>query len=236
MANLAPESPASEEGEALQGKASTSENSPKEDLVTKPKQDLAAKPKPEPKPDVWASTAVLGLFGFALTTMCIGLATTGNLGIDAVPGLSMAAAFGGTGQFIAGLIQLRRGDIFAGTVFTCYGCFWWSVFFLDVVMPWFGHSPAGNDMLIFWWMWTLVTTTFLISSWKHGPGICATFVILIIAFLLLDIKQHLAIHETNDTDLNKAVGWIIFLCGLCAWATGTAVMTNNQYGRVIIPL
>lgn len=236
MANRAsdiPDSPASEEGEALQNKVPTSDNSDKE---SKPKEEPTAKPKPEPKPDQWASSGVLGLFGFALTTMCIGLATTGNLGIDAVPGLAMAAAFGGTGQFIAGLINLRRGDIFSGTVFTCYGCFWWSVFMIDVILPYFEMHAKGNDMLIFWWMWTLVTTTFLISSWKHGKGICATFIILIIAFLLLDIKQHLAIHETNDTDLNKAVGWIIFLCGLCAWATGTAVMTNNQYGRVIIPL
>ena len=232
MANLAPESPASEE--PLQDKAPLADNANK---ATDAKEEPTAKPKPEPKPDQWASSAVLGLFGFALTTMCIGLSVTGNLGIDGVPGLAMAAAFGGTGQFIGGLINLRRGEIFSGTVFCCYGCFWWSVFFIDVILAkYFEMPPKGNDMLIFWWMWTLVTITFLISSWKHGPGICATFIILIVAFLLLDIKQHLAIHETNDENLNKAAGWIIFLCGLTAWATGTAVMTNNQYGRVIIPL
>ena len=192
---------------------------------------------PAPKPDVWASPSVLGLFGFALTTMCIGLSVTGNLGIDGVPGLAMAAAFGGTGQFIGGLIALRKGEIFSGTVFCCYGCFWWSVFIMDVVLAkFFELPPKANDMLIFWWMWTLVTITFLISSWKHGLGICATFIILIIAFFMLNIKQHLAIHDINNEDWNRATGWIIFLCGLCAWATGTAIMTNNQYGRVIIPL
>ena len=206
--------------------------------------DHPQEPKPESKPvkietkpENWASPAVLGLFGFALTTMCIGLSVTQNLGIDGVPGLAMAAAFGGTGQFIAGLIALRKGEIFPGTVFTCYGCFWWSVFMIDVVLAkYFEMPPKGNDMLIFWWMWTLVTITFLISSWKHGVGICTTFIILIIAFLLLDIKQHLVIHETDDTDLNRATGWIIFLCGFTAWLTGLAIMTNNQYGKVLIPI
>jgi len=195
-----------------------------------------AKPSP-PSTEKWASPSVIGLFGFALTTMCIGLSSTGNLGIDGVPGLAMAAAFGGTGQFIGGLVALRRGEIFSGTVFTGYGCFWWSVFLIDVVFPkLFEMPPSGNDMLIFWWMWILVTFTFMISSWKHGVGICGTFILVFLALVALAIKQHLAIHEINNEEWNRFTGWMVFLCGLGAWMTGTAVMTNNQYGRVIIPL
>ena len=241
MANIASEAPLNDGG--LQAESPGSHdarqllsNSDNPESPTKTDTTAEAK-KSEPKVENWASPAVLGLFGFALTTMCIGLSVTQNLGIDAVPGLAMAAAFGGTGQFIGGLIAMRKGEIFPGTVFTCYGCFWWSVFFIDVILAkQFDMPPAGNDMLIFWWMWTLVTFVFLISSWKHGIGICATFIILIIAFLLLDIKQHLVIHETDDSDLNRATGWIIFLCGFTAWFTGLAVMTNNQYGRKLIPI
>lgn len=210
-----------------------------EDQMYQP-YEAVFKPAPlpaPPKPEQWASSSVLGLFGFALTTMCIGLSATGNLGIDGVPGLAMAAAFGGTGQFIGGLIALRRGDIFPGSVFCCYGCFWWSVFMIDVVLPkLFEMPPQNNDMLIFWWVWTMVTFTFLISSWKHGRGICGTFILVFLALLALTIKEHLAIHEIHNQQWNRFTGWVVFLCGLSAWVTGTAVMTNNQYGRVIIPL
>ena len=53
----------------------------------------------------WANPAVVGLMGFALTTMATGLHNVGYWG--AGPTLALAIAFGGTAQFIAGVVDLR---------------------------------------------------------------------------------------------------------------------------------
>src|SRR6202023_3274530 len=67
----------------------------------------------------WANPAVVGLMGFGLTTMATGLHNVGFW--SAGPTLALAICFGGTAQFIAGIVDLRKGSIFGGSAFLCYG-------------------------------------------------------------------------------------------------------------------
>jgi len=89
----------------------------------------------------WANPAVVGLMGFGLTTMATGLHNVGYW--SAGPTLALAITFGGTAQFIAGIVDLRRGSIFGGSAFMSYGAFWWSLFVLLYVQPKTG-IPAGH--------------------------------------------------------------------------------------------
>ncbi|MCL5966342.1 MAG: GPR1/FUN34/YaaH family transporter, partial [Deltaproteobacteria bacterium] len=61
-------------------------------------------PEPGMYREWWANPAVVGLMGFATTTMATGLHNVGYWG--AGPTLAMAIAFGGTAQFIAGVVDL----------------------------------------------------------------------------------------------------------------------------------
>ena len=85
-------------------------------------------------------------------------------------------------------------------------------------------------------MWTFITVSFAINAPKHGLGVTATFVLLTVAFLLLDVHQWMASGGTTNTNYNIVMGWEIFLTGLVAWLTATAVLTNANYGRRLIPL
>ena len=58
----------------------------------------------------WANPAVVGLMGFGTTTMATGLHNVGYW--NAGPTLALAIAFGGTAQFVAGVVDLRKGSIF----------------------------------------------------------------------------------------------------------------------------
>lgn len=199
----------------------------------------------EEKPEWWASPAVVGLMGFGTTTMIAGLSNlptpygAGFNGNWVVYG--MALAFGGTAQLIAGLIALRKGNMFAGSAFMGYGAFWWAftLMLTDFINGAGATTPVLYGVAGFSFIWMMFTFTFLINSPKHGWGIFMVFLLLFIAFLLLVVKFYsLAAGQTTfnaDQSANWAVGGEIILTGLVAWYVATADLTNWNYGRKVLP-
>ncbi len=190
-----------------------------------------APPKMEEKPEWWASPATLGLLGFGMTTILAGLNVGFWIGAGAV--LSMAIFFGGLAQLIAGVIGLRKGNMFA-SAFACYGAFWlafdWMLTSASVPADLYGIAA-------FMFVWFLVTLTFTISAPKHGWGITAVFVTLLIAFLLLTWNfDTLAAGTAVAKSTSQAIGGEIILTGVLAWLVATADLTNWNYGRRIIPV
>ncbi len=207
-----------------------------------------APPKLEEKPEWWASPAVVGLMGFGTTTMIAGLT---NLPTPYSAGFSgnwvvfgMAIAFGGITQLIAGLIALRKGNMFAGSAFMGYGAFWLAFTLMLVTFNSTGIYGAGAPILYgiagFAFIWMMFTFAFLINSPKHGWGIFGVFLFLFIAFILLTVKFYsLASGATTfapDASANWAVGGEIILTGFLAWYCATADLTNWNYGRKVLPV
>jgi uncharacterized protein len=191
---------------------------------------MEAPPKVEEKPEWWASPATLGLLGFGMTTILAGLNVGGWIGAGAV--LAMAIFFGGIAQVIAGLIGLRKGNMFA-TAFLCYGAFW-------LAFDWMLTSTAVPADLYgvaaFMFTWFLVTLTFTLSVPKHGIGLTLVFVTLDIAFLLLTWRFDVFAGGTIVAKSTlQAIGGEIILTGLLAWYVATADLTNWNYGRKILP-
>ena len=74
-----------------------------------------------------ANPAPLGLTGFALTTWMLSMVNAGWFTAACVPlVLASAFAFGGTAQFVAGLMEMPRGNTFGFVAFCSFGAFWWS--------------------------------------------------------------------------------------------------------------
>jgi uncharacterized protein len=195
-----------------------------------------APPKVEEKPEWWASPATLGLMGFGTTTILAGLQDGGWIQFGAL--LSMAIFFGGAAQVIAGVVALRKGNMFAGTAFVGYGMFWLAFNSLATTYLFTGSALSGAyDVAAFTFVWFLFTFTFLINAPKHGWGITAVFLTLTIAFLLLTVQWwELGAGTPLATGTLKTIGGEIILTGLLAWFVGTADLTNWNYGRRIIPV
>lgn len=174
----------------------------------------------------WANPAVVGLMGFATTTMATGLHNVGYWG--AGPTLALAIAFGGIAQFIAGIVDLRKGSIFGGSAFMAYGSFWVSLFVLDYVLPRTGITPGPKDLLGYFLMWTLFTLSFFIASFKVGNHLAGLFGLLLLAYLLLD-------GVTLNIVPATAAGWEIFFTGLVAWYIASAILINGVHGKKILP-
>ena len=194
-----------------------------------------APPKVEEKPEWWASPATLGLMGFGTTTILAGLNDGGWIQWGAL--LSMAIFFGGSAQVIAGVVALRKGNMFAGTAFTGYGMFWLA-FNNEVVNYVFAKGPTGPyDIAAFTFVWFLFTFAFLLCAPKHGIGITAVFLFLTIAFLLLtwqwwEAGQAVVLSKGTF----EGIGAEIILTGLTAVFVGYADLINWNYGRKIVPV
>lgn len=202
-----------------------------------PNDIKVANPGPEELPAMkewWSTPTTLAINGFALTTMCAGLAVGGWIG--AGPMLAMAIAFGGTAQFVGGIIDLRKGVLFGGSAFMGYGAFWWALFFLDVVMPATGFPKATpTDMAAFWFVWLLYTTMFLIVARKVpgvGKALATLFFLLWVAFLLLFVRD----LGLTGPGFKTMAGIEIFITGLLAWYIGMGTVVNTVAGRKMLPL
>ena len=209
-----------------------------------------APPKLEEKPEWWASPAVVGLMGFGTTTMIAGLSSLPEPYVSGFGSGSnwvvygMALAFGGTAQFAAGLIALRKGNMFAGSAFIGYGSFWLAFTLMLNSFGFVGLAPGAPAL--FWgvagfsFIWMMFTFTFLINSPKHGWGIFLVFLFLFIAYLLLVVKfASLAAGQTTftgDNGANWAVGGELIFDGFLAWYVATADLTNWNYGRKVLPV
>jgi succinate-acetate transporter protein len=173
----------------------------------------------------WANPAVVGLMGFATTTMATGLHNVGYWG--AGPTLALAIAFGGTAQFIAGIVDLRKGSIFGGSAFMSYGAFWWAVVFLLFVLPKTAVGP--HEELGFFLMWTLFTFAFCVAVQRVGKFLAVLFWLLFLAFVLLDFVVLGKVPA-------PVAGWEILVTGLVAWYIAMATLVNTVYGRKVLPL
>jgi uncharacterized protein len=173
----------------------------------------------------WANPAVVGLMGFSLTTMATGLHNVGFW--SAGPTLALAIAYGGTAQFIAGVVDLRKGSIFGGSAFMSYGAFWWSLVVLLYMLPKTGIAAGKPDELCFFLMWTLLTFAFCLAV--KGKYLGLLFWLLLLAFILLD-------GVVLGMVPAPVAGWEIFIVGLLAWYIAMATLVNTAHGKKVMPL
>lgn len=175
----------------------------------------------------WANPSIIGLMGFALTTMVTGLHHVGLF--NAAPTLALALAFGGTAQFIAGVIDLKKGSLFGGSAFVSYGAFWWSVFILTFLLPKYGITITHREEFAFFSIWALFTLSFCLAVHCAGKYLSVLFWLLFIAFVLLAIMSINMIPKV-------LVGLEIFITGLFAWYIATAELVNGMSKKEVLPL
>ena len=89
-----------------------------------------AEPEAPPRTETtldWGNSAPLALLAFAVTTFMLSMVNADAIakGVEPVV-FGVALMFGGLTQLIAGIIQLRVGNTFAGVLFSGFGAFWCS--------------------------------------------------------------------------------------------------------------
>jgi uncharacterized protein len=178
-----------------------------------------------------ANPAPLGLAGFGLTTVVLCSINAGLLPKDAIPAVvPLAFAFGGLGQVLAGMLEYRNRNTFGMVAFTAYGLFWWWWALLHwtigaglIAAP----SPAGLGVTLL--MWGVFTFGLWISTFRANRAVWSVFLLLWVTFLLL---------AGGDLGLGtgRLGGWVGLACGLTAMYVSFAEVTNDTFGKIVMPL
>ena len=180
-----------------------------------------------------ANVGALGLGGFALSTFILNIVNAGWVDASAI-GIVMPVAmlYGGLAQFMAGMWDVRRGDIFGATCFTSFGAFWMGLalfFFMKCagIQAFVDVTPAGVAIvLIAWGIFTFYAT---IASLKLPRVITWVFITLTILFFLLAIGEFVPVVHT-------IAGYEGVLCALIAWYASAGTLINTVHGKTVLPL
>jgi succinate-acetate transporter protein len=186
-------------------------------------------------PNPIADPAPLGLAGFGLTTLMLSVINAGIISAGAtVAVLPMAAAYGGTAQFLAGMWAFKRGNTFAATAFSSYGAFWWSYYLLvDVFLKGVTPSAIGPIVGLYLFVWFIFTGYMFVASMHGTRAVQIVFLLLTLTFLFLAIS-------TWDwfgagTTLGHLGGYLGILTAIAAIYTSFADVLNATARRVILP-
>ena len=179
-----------------------------------------------------ANPGPLGLLGFGMTTVLLNLHNAGLLPLSIVI-VAMGIALGGLAQIIAGIRELKQGNTFAGTAFTAYGLFWWSL-----VLIWTNPFAAGGlenasktAMGYYLLLWGIFTLFMFIGTLKHNRATQVVFGSLTVLFFLLSIADFTGIHA-----ITTVAGFEGIFCGLSAIYSAAGQILNAEYGKTILPL
>ena len=177
-----------------------------------------------------ANPGPLGLLGFGMTTVLLNLHNA-NLIPLSIMIVAMGIALGGLAQIIAGIRELCQGNTFAGTAFTAYGLFWWSLV-LIWVNPFEGINAATKtDMGYYLLLWGIFTAFMFIGTLKHNKATQVVFGSLTILFILRALGDF-----TGNQTITMIAGFEGIFCGLSAIYSAMGQILNEEYGKTIIPL
>ena len=180
-----------------------------------------------------ANPAPLGLFGFAFTTWMLCMFNVKWWGIETFPLMcSTAFVFGGTAQFVAGLMEYPRGNTFGTVAFCSYGCFWFA--FALYLMAFGGKGPL-NYLGAWLVIWAVFTFVLWIATLKAGGrALQLVFLTLWVAFLLLGLS-HLLPKDIGDV-LHTTGGYVGLLCAALAFYLASAQVLNEVYEKPLLPV
>jgi succinate-acetate transporter protein len=176
-----------------------------------------------------ANPAPLGLTGFALTTWMLSMVNAGwytGAGVPLV--LATAFAYGGSAQFVAGVMEMPRGNTFGFVAFCSYGAFWWA-FALFVK---FFEAGVPKDFIAWWLLcWGVFTFYMWIGTLALNRAVQSIFLALWITFFLLA-----AADFTGNVMLKHAGGYVGLITALLALYLAAAEVINETHGRAILPV
>jgi len=176
-----------------------------------------------------ANPGPAGVFAFAMTTFLLSMFNVGTRGVshpNVIVGMAIFA--GGLTQFIAGMWEFPRGNVFGATAFSLYGSFWMS--YATIFIPGSGVMAAfsspqefANALGIFLITWFIVTFIFLLAVIRRNIAFSILLSALDLAFLFLSAAEF-----TGNGHLQTAGGAFGIVTGLVAFYIGASELLNAE--------
>ena len=181
----------------------------------------------------WGNSAPLALFAFAVTTFMLSMVNADAIakGVEPVV-FGVALMFGGLTQLIAGIIQLRVGNTFAGVLFSGFGAFWLSLF---AFVQWFAKdvpaSQVGHAQGLLIYAFGIFVVLMLAVSLRTNAVVVLALAILVLTFLFLGA----GFYGANSTLIHWG-GYTGLAAAACAFYLALAELCESSYGRAVLPI
>ncbi|WFD01198.1 Meiotically up-regulated protein 86 protein [Malassezia yamatoensis] len=194
----------------------------------------------------FANPAPLGLAAFALTTFVLSLINLGTRGVTSSSIIiSLAFAYGGLVQLLAGMWEMAVGNTFGATALSSYGGFW--IAFAILLTPGgFGIASAveqadgarglNNEIGFFLMGWFIFTFLLLLCTLKSTVAFCMLFFLLDITFLCLGVGHLVQRGGKPHSGLIKAGGVFGILTAFVAWYNAFAGLADESNSFFITPV
>ena len=151
-----------------------------------------------------ADPAPLGLAAFALTTFVLSNVNAGWLPHTLHPVVfGLALAYGGIGQFAAGIWEFAKGNTFGATAFCSYGAFWVSYWWLTThnvaELP---AADAHKAIGMFLLAWGIFTAYMTVAAIRVSGAVLVVFVLLTLTFFALAIgffAESIAVNRSHSS-------------------------------------
>lgn len=178
-----------------------------------------------------ADPAPLGLAAFAFTTFLLSFINAGLLpteGVQAV--IPLAFAWGGLGQILAAVFEMRRGNVFGFTAFGSYGGFWWFYAILQLLakLQVIDAATAKSTIaasLIFWGIFTLLMW---FPAMMANLTLNLTFLFLWVTFFFLGVGDLTGIAVLGQIGGYLGMGSAFF----AAYTSFGTVMNSMKPGSI----
>jgi len=172
--------------------------------------------------------AVVGLAGFAMTTLLLQFHNLGLIGWG--PVLAMGVIFGGLAQLVAGFQEQKMGNNFGYSAFVSYGSFWIGLSIIKLLNYFNIYPTSGTDMGFYLIAWTLYTGIMFVASLRIHRAMAFTFATLLLGFVLLDFEHF------GFPALKVVAAIDLIICALAAWYMMAGIIINDIAGKNIIPM
>ena len=144
----------------------------------------------------------------------------------------VALMFGGITQLLAGLIQLRTGNTFAGVLFSGFGAFWLSLFAIaEFFLKAIPANQVGHALGLFLYAFGFFVISMTIASFRTNAIVVTALVLLIGAFFTLGAGNYGA-----HTGLVHIGGYLGLGAAALALYLSCAETCEASYGRGILPV
>ncbi|CAK9439993.1 uncharacterized protein LODBEIA_P40930 [Lodderomyces beijingensis] len=183
------------------------------------------------------NAASIGLAGFALSAFLVGLYLAKAGGITVLNVIIAPALFyGGVVQFLAGVLEMIKGNTFAGTAFVSFGAFWLSFGALMVdsfgILAAYGDDTEqyGNALGFFLLGWGIFSFLLLMLVLKSTWPFIGLFVTLTMGFFMLA-----AGFMTNTFRVIRGGGILILISALFGWYSNFSGVSTRQNTYLVFP-
>ena len=181
----------------------------------------------------WGNSAPLALAAFAVTTFMLSMINAGlvNAGITPVV-FGVALMFGGLTQLIAGVLQFRTGNTFAGVLFSTFGAFWLSLFAIaEFFLKDVPAAQTGHALGLFLYAFGIFTVWIFAASFRTNVVVVAALAGLAATFFVLGAGNY-----GGSTGLVHAGGYLGLVVAALAAYLSCAELCEAAYKRAVLPV